>query len=765
MDKIFKLTIDEGNFNSEIVKATRNIEDLKQERQKYDEARKKGIVLTDEEILMDKKLLAQQKANEAQLRNLQKITQLKTEADIAQTGSIDQLTKQYKAAELELKRLGGTVERGVDGELKLTGVFKENEAAANELYQTMKAYDSQIGKHQLNVGNYGGVLVKLKQQITDLDQKRTIANDPEEVMRLTAEIRKLTLQQDQYLGKVDELGNRVAKNDIKDNFSDLQSGAMALTGGLTLLSLAVGDNSKGMQALRVIMLSVTAAQTALTIAQSKADIKASLLIVKTKALAVAQWAYNNAVAAFTLVGAVGLIAALAKIAAESKKQNDETRIALDQIQTWDEMQQAALEREIAKQEELSDFLSNSLNRRKEIAIEESKGIDQSKQKADLLQEEIDNYKIAIDTDTKRKRANVEFGRLEKTMSDDVRNALKSLIFAKQIELNQIVAKNTATDKEIDNSRELISLTKGRESAILLLTEAERKRVDEQIKSQFLDNPNVQDAFQKLLGIDDATFKEVWSQAQEPVSQVQTELKGIEQLMKNIALIQGKTNTDADAWLKTIQQNEEAAYSLGNVMSTVFQAAFTDAEDAQKAFFKSAIIGLLDYLEKFIMEKKVEAAVTQLAGKGFVGVLTGAAIVGLIEGVFSAAKSQISGFADGGLVLPEHGIPIQRENGDNRLATLKTGEVVMNEHHQNKLKQAAGVDIFRKLGIPGFAKGGVMDGGFSFRQATAQTNSSIELRQMVVDAVRSIPASELIISDLERMQGSRNRAVNVTSIRK
>jgi TP901 family phage tail tape measure protein len=69
------------------------------------------------------------------------------------------------------------------------------------------------------------------------------------------------------------------------------------------------------------------------------------------------------------------------------------------------------------------------------------------------------------------------------------------------------------------------------------------------------------------------------------------------------------------------------------------------------------------------------------------------------------------FADGGIVQPERlrngkitrsaNIPTQ-SNGDNIVATVKTGEVLLNEEQQRKL---GGPETFRKIGVPGFASGG------------------------------------------------------------
>lgn len=61
------------------------------------------------------------------------------------------------------------------------------------------------------------------------------------------------------------------------------------------------------------------------------------------------------------------------------------------------------------------------------------------------------------------------------------------------------------------------------------------------------------------------------------------------------------------------------------------------------------------------------------------------------------------FATGGKVTG--GIPIYRSNGDNVLATLKVGEVVLNEKQQQLL---GGDAVFRAIGVPGFASGGVVN---------------------------------------------------------
>ncbi len=762
MEAIFKLTIDSGTFEADIVKAKRAIEELKKEKVLYDEKRKLGLQLSDEEIAIEQKLVASIKAHQTQLNSLNKITQLNTEANIAQKGSIDQITKQYKAAELQLKAMGGTVERGTDGILKLTGVNKENEQATYELFQTMKQFDAQLGKNNLNVGNYGSVLQKLKQQILDLDQQRSIANDPNEVMRLTTEIRKLTLQQDQYLGKVDELGNRVAKNDIKDGFMDASGALGALSSGMFLLTMGMDDNSKSGEIMRKVMIGLTVAQTALSIAQSKADVLGTINIVKTKAQAAAQWLYTTAIGASTgalrifkiALATTGIGAVVIGIAVLIERMRSLKPPTKDAAETQEDLNNKlkettdlynSLANAMAKQDV---NLKNRIELRKAQGASEKELLDLNKQ---LLQKEIESIDQALQTHT----------------SLEVAGDLLNRKAQAQQEISVLEAEyyKNVNDKYLETERKRREEDNKRLDQLALLTVAEKKRLDEQIKNQFLDNPNVQDAFQKLLGVDDATFQAVWERVGETTSEQEIILQGVEQAQNNLTAAAQRTNKEYELAGEYLDTQEQKIYALGAVMSEVFQGAFADADDAQKKFFKSAIVGLLNYLQKFVMEKKIEALVTQLSGKGFLGLVTGAAIVGLIDGAFAAAKSQITGYAEGGLVLPEHGVPIQRDNGDNRLATIKTGEVIMNETQQQRLKAAAGSDIFKKLGIPGFATGGVMDGGFAFRQATARTNDNLEIRQAVMDAVRSMPPNTLYISDLERMQRDRGRALNIVSLDK
>ena len=84
---------------------------------------------------------------------------------------------------------------------------------------------------------------------------------------------------------------------------------------------------------------------------------------------------------------------------------------------------------------------------------------------------------------------------------------------------------------------------------------------------------------------------------------------------------------------------------------------------------------------------------------------------IMAGVAGAIQTGIiasQAFAQGGKVLSGEKIRsrpnIKMRNGDNVLATVRTGEVILNERQQARL---GGAKTFRRIGVPGFASGGMV----------------------------------------------------------
>jgi hypothetical protein len=118
-----------------------------------------------------------------------------------------------------------------------------------------------------------------------------------------------------------------------------------------------------------------------------------------------------------------------------------------------------------------------------------------------------------------------------------------------------------------------------------------------------------------------------------------------------------------------------------------------------------------------------------------GVPAGAILAGLTiaTGLANVAKiAGVGGFASGGLTGKRigrgDGTPINRSNGDNLLATVRTGEVILNERQQAAL---GGNNTFARLGVPGFASGGLTATNSESRIAQNQLLNSIQDLQLFV----------------------------------
>jgi hypothetical protein len=129
----------------------------------------------------------------------------------------------------------------------------------------------------------------------------------------------------------------------------------------------------------------------------------------------------------------------------------------------------------------------------------------------------------------------------------------------------------------------------------------------------------------------------------------------------------------------------------------------------------------------------------------VGPALGVAAAGATIAYGASQVAQIVGipFARGGRVLSgqrirsNDGQPIYRSNGDNLLASVRTGEVILNERQQAML---GGDRTFRRIGVPGFATGGMV--GNDIPKTTLQLDK-------VLNAINK-QKTILVLEDFERV---------------
>ena len=191
------------------------------------------------------------------------------------------------------------------------------------------------------------------------------------------------------------------------------------------------------------------------------------------------------------------------------------------------------------------------------------------------------------------------------------------------------------------------------------------------------------------------------------------------------------------------------------------ANFKKGSDAQKTAAFASVI--------FSTGSGVAKAVEAGAGIPWPGnlaaILSGVAAV---LGGIAQARAVLKGYAQGGLVMakeawesikgyarggsvsgqkigPQHGTPTTRSNGDNRVVTVRTGEVILNEHQQAAL---GGSETFRRIGVPGFATGGAV-GDIpvqSFAESMATRTAMNRINSTPAQQTKYIPV--LVYQDFE-----------------
>ena len=139
------------------------------------------------------------------------------------------------------------------------------------------------------------------------------------------------------------------------------------------------------------------------------------------------------------------------------------------------------------------------------------------------------------------------------------------------------------------------------------------------------------------------------------------------------------------------------------------------------------------------------------GPAIAATLSAAAKLRAGVSIATIAATAIKGFAEGGVVSgtriePRHGTPISRSNGDNLLATVKTGEVILNEEQQQRLRSRAGWSIFSDIGVPGFATGGGTVRGTALVNASAPTlpTSGAILASEQLVATRAMAEAQIVL---------------------
>jgi hypothetical protein len=300
------------------------------------------------------------------------------------------------------------------------------------------------------------------------------------------------------------------------------------------------------------------------------------------------------------------------------------------------------------------------------------------------------------------RNNEEIARLERY------NAITGA-YDDQITALKIANQNLVTDNKIANDEEQKQLDEDKYIYELELAEIEATTIEQQSAAQIaiLQNKNA------LILADTKKTEE----------QKKTEIA------KNNAAI---VKIEDEAGKARIAN----AMAVANVLQAASQLIGENTEEGKVLAIASTLISTYAAAQQAYQALAFAGPVASAVAAS-IAVLQGLKRVREIESVPvpKFADGGLVGYANGGLsgtrISAGMGMPIRRSNGDNMLATIKTGEVILNQRQQNAL---GGSNTFKRIGVPGFANGGMVT-------PDAAIDSSVN----IVEALRGL---QLVVSATE-----------------
>ena len=713
--KTIFLEIDIDNSDAE-----RRMAQLTQDIDKLKEANKSNTKETQAQRVEFEKNNVAIKSAQQEYNNLKTTLVNNTNAAKANKGSYTELYNQWKAAEAQLKNMAGAFKTNENGITELTQEYHDQSKAVDDLKKNLLLFNAGISQGNLNVGNYGNTLEGMRNQLQQMRldlEKLEVGSVAFTEMKEKIDGTSTSIQIAE--GKIDSMGQKIAKNSIKDAFNDIRGAAQGLTGAIGILSLGFDSQSKTGEILRSAMISLTVAQTALTIAEQKDDLVKIGLTIKTKALAAAQWALNNAVKAFGIAGAItGLGFFISKLIGTKEKTDAQTD------------SQGELNKELDKTVNLYKEISDQMK-----SLETGEVAEQIRQieRVKVLRKEQGASEIELlQIESKLLKAKL----VELQNIEDAMNSSSQSFGVDALEVQQDIL-----DAQNAINANYVKLRKAQDEELL----KSRQSATEAIEpiSEFISNQEIlvgklkpllvslygEDVINGLLDYTDALGDE------------EIVLKGVQTATENLAAADAAAAAEAAARLKRQQDIMYATIDLSRQMGAALADVLTDSEDKIKDYNKQVLLITIKAIKSQI-DLAISATIAREIGtKGFAGIVTGAILTGLIEAAFGVAINSLEGFATGGKITG--GTPINRSNGDNVLITAKTGEVIMNENQQRKLQAVAGRDVFSKLGIPGFDTGGAIGTGIN-----TTVNSSLSLSEMrsLNNMLRNQPAPVVVYKE-------------------
>ncbi|HRE77098.1 MAG TPA: hypothetical protein PLL09_04650 [Flavobacterium sp.] len=132
--------------------------------------------------------------------------------------------------------------------------------------------------------------------------------------------------------------------------------------------------------------------------------------------------------------------------------------------------------------------------------------------------------------------------------------------------------------------------------------------------------------------------------------------------------------------------------------------------------------------------------------------TGVVLASGLGAVKKITSTKVPSYADGGQVpslgsgVIDNGanLSVPLSNGDDTLAYVKQGEVILNSEQQ---RRAGGVNFFKSIGVPSFAGGGFVGGNTNLGTQGGVKLDTIEMANLMAQANANLPAPVVSVQEI------------------
>ena len=432
-------------------------------------------------------------------------------------------------------------------------------------------------------------------------------------------------------------------------------------------------------------------------------------------------------------------------ATSKEAQEARTKVETEEKQTADQIEAYKVERAKQTAKELEQVKKDQLQKEKEMqikAFEDQMSLEKATADALLMQKQLQYQQERALLDANKKEDAAKILELDRKLAQDqyyiTQNRLKDE--QEQIE-NQLKNNTQLTQQEQEVLKNRLVALKTEEATNFANAEQKKRDaskattdqviIDAQKQAEALNKTIQQVGSYTKMGLEAiGSFIDSANQAQ-----MQKFDEDIQKSTERQAMLEEELQNSTGLQAQYIQQQIDKELASQKKLAKEKEKLEKDAKIQKKAM---AII------DSIINTALAISAANTILPPGNVPAMVAAGIAGALQTAMIAAQPLATGgvvgkpgtdivqFAGGGKVTSRGNIkPLS--NGDNVLATLKTGEVVLNQQQQNRI----GYQTLKKARIPGFANGGMVGAPTTLIQSSnAMISEGMLQNQMLQDAVMS-----------------------------